>query len=156
MKTDEAIAAAVARGHRDEEVFADHLRTFGLTVETRSHGFRATVQDIITYASDIDLCVNRYHCQYKHRPHARLQQITQTYWGPFVDEKVKADRTPVDFYILAFGDKTVVAPYTPKRWKTQRSGDVADQSTKAYYLVHTLDLIPLETWITWIQVNEYS
>jgi hypothetical protein len=72
--------------------------------------------------------------------------------GPFVDEKPKADRTPVDFYILDFQDAAVVAPYAPDRWKVQTNDDRSDRARgKQFYIVNVRDCVPLLAWIDWLR-----
>ena len=152
MKTDSEISTAITRAHHDEATFADYLRSFDLDVTARSHGFRVTIQDIVQYAHDVDLEVAGYTCQYKHRGNARLAHIVRNYWGPFVDEKVKADRTPVDFYILDFQDEAIVAPYAPTLWKVQTNDDRSDRARgKQFYIVNVRDCIPLLAWIDWLR-----
>lgn len=152
MKTDDEISHAIARAHSDEAVFADYLRGFGLVVDTLSRGFRKSLDDIAQYAHDVDLQVAGYACQYKHRGNARLAYIVRNYWGPFLDEKQKADRTPVDFYILDFTDATVIAPYAPDLWKVQTNDDRSDRArAKQFYIVNIRDCVQLQAWIDWLR-----
>ena len=145
MKTDEEAREAIEKAHRYEAAFAELLRRCGLAVEERSRGFRASIDDIDTYAHDIDLKVEGYTCQYKHR-HKWLCAFTHGN-HPIVDEKIKADRTPVDFYILRFCDGTIVVPYAPDTWGTQEIRDRKDRATKWFYTVDPTECIPLTLWI---------
>jgi hypothetical protein len=145
VKTDEEAREAIEKAHRYEAAFAERLRQSGLCVEERSHGFRASVDDIVDYEHDIDLKVEGYCCQYKHR-HVWLCAFTHGNW-PIVDEKVKADRTPVDFYILRFCDGIIVVPYEPETWGLEEIRDRKDRATKWFYTVSPVDCIPLTDWI---------
>lgn len=152
MKTDAETYKAVTRGHQKEAEAAAYLRDFDLRVSTLSRGFRTSIGDIAQYAHDIDLNVEGYTCQYKHCGDRLLSKIAQYYWGPYVDEKIKADRTPVDFYILDFRDVAVVVAYTPERWKVQTTGDQRDRArSKQFYVAHIHDCVPLLAWIDWVR-----
>jgi len=152
MKTDDEISSARTRAHQEEAAFAEFLRGFDLSVTALSRGFRASLTDIQQYAHDVDLNVAGYACQYKCRGNVQLGRIVRNYWGPFVDEKVKADRTPVDFYILDFQDATIVVPYEPTLWKVQTSDDRSDRARgKQFYVVNVRDCTPLLAWIDWLR-----
>lgn len=145
MKTDDEAREAIEKAHRYEAAFAAYLRGWGLTVEERSHGFRTSAADIDTYAHDIDFKIEGFTCQYKHR-HKWLCAFTHGNY-PIVDEKIKADRTPVDFYILRFCDGTIVVPYEPTLWGIETIRDRKDRATKNFYTVNPVDCLPLQTWI---------
>lgn len=146
MKSDEQIAVTIAAGHAHEAAFAAYLRECGLRVEALSRGFRSTHAQIRDYAHDVDLDVEGYRCQYKHR-HSKLAVFASRGIRPFVDEVVKADRTPVDFYILRFGDGTIVVPYAPFEWTIEQRWDGSERAFKAFYSVEVSSGVPLETWI---------
>ena len=145
MKTDEEAREAIERAHRHEAAFATYLRSYGLTVEEKSHGFRESIDDIDAYTHDIDFRIEGFTCQYKHR-YKWLCAFTHGN-NPIVDEKVKADRTPVDFYILRFADGTIVAPYEPATWGLETIRDRKDRATKDFYTVNPADCLPLHIWI---------
>lgn len=145
MKTDDEAREAIEKAHRHEAEFATYLRSWGLEVEEHSRGFRASVADIEAYAHDIDLTVQGFTCQYKHR-HKWLCAFTHGN-RPIVDEQVKADRTPVDFYILRFCDGTIVVPYEPTLWGVETIHDHKDRATKKFYTVDPADCLPLQVWI---------
>jgi hypothetical protein len=147
MKTDIAFKTAITLAHQHEEVFVDYLRSFGLSAIVLSKGFRATLHNIKDYAHDIDLDVEGWRCQYKHRD-VELKQLIAKNWRPFIDERSKAARTICDFYFLRFSDATIVVPYDPATWGVKQCLDRWDQSVKAYYVVNDLRAcIPLSVWI---------
>jgi len=153
MKSDGNFKRKCEIGHEHVREFAEYLRGFGLRVKVLSEGFRATRAEIVNYEHDIDLEVEGYLCQYKHRE-VMLRELMRKRWWPMVDEKLKAHRTPVDFYILRFGDVTIVVPHesdawrgnTP--WKSELRRDEDDNSLKMYYVVHPRDCFLLPPWIS--------
>lgn len=146
MKDTETFNKACEQGHRDERTFAALVARHGLQVATLSHGFRKSFEDIATYASDVDVDIEGYRCQYKHR-HTWLWIFQKHQKDPIVDEVVKADRTPVDFYILRFSDGTLVVPYEPASWGVVFLWDSRDRAAKRFYTVDARDCIPLHVWI---------
>lgn len=146
MKSDAAFIHAVERAHLAERRLAATLRAYQLDAVARSTGVRADHAGIAAYAHDIDLDVEGYRCQYKHRTRP-LQTLLTTVGDPIVDERHKADRTPVDFYILRFDDTALVAPYAPSAWRVIARFDYADNSHKTYYVVPPADCIPYAMWV---------
>jgi hypothetical protein len=146
MKSTEVFQVAVERAHRQEEAFAAFLRDCGLHAQSKSRGFRASMDAISDYAHDVDLDVEGYRCQYKHR-HTWLSVFQHFGSRPFVDEVIKADRTPVDFYILRFDDGTIVMPYEPERWGVEQKYDSKDKARKDFYTCDPAEGIPLSLWI---------
>jgi hypothetical protein len=146
VKTDEQIFVAITRAHHREREFVDRLTDVGVVANARSSGFRASLANIIDYAHDIDFEVEGYTCQYKYRT-SYLWILQKHRKRPFVDEKVKADRTPVDFYILRFSDTVIVAPYEPEAWDVEWTWDPSERVTKQFYTVDPNTCIPLDTWL---------
>jgi hypothetical protein len=149
VKSDAAFIRAVERAHVIERHVAATLRAHGLEALTQSTGTRADHSGIAAYAHDIDLDVAGYRCQYKHRTCA-LANLLTTVGHPIVDERIKADRTPVDFYILRFEDTALVVPYAPKSWRTILRFDYVDDSHKTYYVVSPDACIPYVMWVQWL------
>ncbi len=147
MKSDDQIEAAIVQAHAHENQFVAYLVGRGLRATSLSRGFRAKLADIADYAHDVDLDIEGLRCQYKHR-HSSLAVFAARKIRPFLDEKVKADRTPVDFYILRFGDGTIVVPYAPETWETDTRWDPSDRALKVIYTVSIEDGISLEDWIS--------
>lgn len=146
MKADAAFIRAVARAHRTERQVAAALRAYQLDAVACSSGVRANHAEIAAYAHDIDLEVEGYQCQYKHRTRP-LATLLATVGYPIVDERLKADRTPVDFYILRFDDTALVTPYAPRAWRMIARFDPADQSHKTYYVVPPAGCTPYAMWV---------
>ena len=146
MKSDAAFIHAVERAHQTERQVAAALRAYDLHAVASSMGVRADHAGIAAFAHDIDLEVEGYRCQYKHRTRP-LAALLATVGYPIVDERLKADRTPVDFYILRFDDTALVAPYAPATWRMIARSDYADNSRKIYYVVHPADCIPYAMWV---------
>jgi len=149
VKSDAAFIHAVERAHRAERQVAAALRAYDLDAITRSTGVRADHAEIAAYAHDIDLEVEGYRCQYKHRTRP-LATLLATVGYPIVDERLKADRTPVDFYILRFAATALVAPYAPATWRMIARFDYADNSHKIYYVVHPAECTPYAMWVRWL------
>lgn len=146
MKTDAEIMAAIYAAHDREERYARWLTSKGLPARVTSAGFRETVDDIDGYAGDVDIEVAGYRCQLKVRTR-RLADIVGHGWRPLVDEKTKADRTPVDFYILHHPDRVLVARYAPELWGVEKHHDPADRSVKDYYVVDPAYCRSLGEWV---------
>lgn len=125
MKSDAAFIHAVERAHLAERHLAATLRTYQLAAVAQSTGTRADHAEIAAYTHDIDLEVAGYQCQYKHRTRP-LAALLATVGYPIVDERLKADRAPVDFFILRFDDTALVAPYAPATWRMIARFDPAD------------------------------
>jgi len=75
-------------------------------------------------------------------PARPLAALLATVGYPIVDERLKADRAPVNFFILRFDDTALVAPYAPATWRMIARFDPADQFHKIYYVVPPADCTP--------------
>jgi hypothetical protein len=143
VKTDQEFAQAWAAGHAAVEATAAVLRDLGCQVNVTPGRLRRDRADIAAWEHDVDMHVNGEPYQHKHSDRYA--------WGDFpmiiVDERVKADRTPVTGYIWAFACGTrMVTPYDPATWEVRLIHDRYDRSDKENYLVPQERWWPLATW----------